>query len=116
MNMPSKDEVKGAWKQHVGAAKIAWGKLTEDEFLQLEGHQDKLVGLVLDFNPMVTRRSTRAAFGQWVARLPTIGTQIHLYQLARLYRTVGMLLRSGMPAVTSMNMSSGLLSESLRRT
>jgi len=46
--------------------------------------------------------------------VPAIGRQLRLYQLARLYRTVGMLLRSGMPAVTAMTMSSGLLSESLR--
>ncbi len=46
MNMPSVNQVKGAWKQHVGAAKIAWGKLTEDELLKLEGHQQKLTGLV----------------------------------------------------------------------
>lgn len=44
--LPSVDEVKGKWKQHVGAAKIAWGKLTEDELLKLEGHQDRLAGLV----------------------------------------------------------------------
>lgn len=46
MSMPSVDEVKGKWKQQVGAAKIAWGKLTEDELLKLEGHQQKLAGLV----------------------------------------------------------------------
>ncbi len=50
-------------------------------------------------------------FGTWFAKVPAIGRQLRLYQLARLYRTVGMLLRSGMPAVTAMNMSSGLLSE-----
>lgn len=44
--MPSTDEIKGKWKQHVGAAKIVWGKLTEDELLKLEGHQQKLSGLV----------------------------------------------------------------------
>lgn len=44
--LPSVDEIKGKWKQHVGAAKIAWGKLTEDELLKLEGHQDRLTGLV----------------------------------------------------------------------
>ena len=44
--MPSVDEVKGKWKQQVGAAKIAWGKLTEDELLKLEGHEQKLAGLV----------------------------------------------------------------------
>jgi general secretion pathway protein F len=62
----------------------------------------------------ISRRTTRAAFGAWVAKLPAIGRQLRLYQLARLYRTVGMLLRSGMPAVTAMSMSSGLLSEALR--
>lgn len=46
MSVPSVDEVKGAWKQRVGAAKIAWGKLTEDELLRLEGHEQKLAGLV----------------------------------------------------------------------
>ncbi len=46
MNLPTADELKGKWKQHVGAAKIAWGKLTEDELLKIEGHQQKLVGLV----------------------------------------------------------------------
>ena len=46
MSLPSADEIKGKWKQHVGAAKIAWGKLTEDELLRLEGHQQKLAGLV----------------------------------------------------------------------
>jgi uncharacterized protein YjbJ (UPF0337 family) len=46
MNLPSVDEVKGKWKQQIGAAKIAWGKLTEDELLRLEGHQQKLAGLV----------------------------------------------------------------------
>src|SRR3984893_17526183 len=56
----------------------------------------------------------RGLFGAWFAKVPAIGRQLRLYQLARLYRTVGMLLRSGMPAVTAMTMSSGLLSEALR--
>ena len=46
MSLPSADEMKGKWKQQVGAAKIAWGKLTDDELLKLEGQQDKLTGLV----------------------------------------------------------------------
>ena len=46
MNLPSVDEIKGQWKQHIVAAKIAWGKLTEDELLKLEGHEQKLAGLV----------------------------------------------------------------------
>lgn len=47
MNLPgSVDEAKGLWKQQVGAAKIAWGKITEDEWLKLEGHEQKLAGLI----------------------------------------------------------------------
>ena len=44
--MPSVDEIKGKWKQQVGAAKIAWGKLTDDELMKLDGHHDRLIGLV----------------------------------------------------------------------
>lgn len=62
----------------------------------------------------LSRRSTRAALGSWIVRIPTIGRQLHLYQLARLYRTVGMLLRGGMPAVTALQMSSGVLGEALK--
>lgn len=46
MSLPSVSEVQGKWKQHVGAAKIAWGKLTDDELLKVEGQQQKLSGLV----------------------------------------------------------------------
>ncbi len=51
----------------------------------------------------------RAAVGRAVARIPTIGRQIELYQLARMYRTVGMLLRGGLPVVTAFEMTRGLL-------
>lgn len=44
--IPSVDEIKGKWKQQVGAAKIAWGKLTEDELLKADGREEKLAGLV----------------------------------------------------------------------
>lgn len=46
MTLPNSDQVKGEWKQQVGAAKVAWGKLTDDELLQTEGHAEKLAGLV----------------------------------------------------------------------
>lgn len=46
MNTPSMDGIKGQWKQQVGAAKVAWGKLTDDELLKVEGHAQKLAGLV----------------------------------------------------------------------
>ncbi|TKD38745.1 CsbD family protein [Azotobacter chroococcum] len=46
MGLPSADELNGKWKQQVGAAKLAWGKLTEDELLQAEGREEKLAGLI----------------------------------------------------------------------
>lgn len=44
--VPSAGEIKGRWQQHVGAAKVTWGKLTEDELIQIEGHAQQLVGLI----------------------------------------------------------------------
>ncbi|MHB8726471.1 MAG: type II secretion system F family protein [Casimicrobiaceae bacterium] len=90
---------------------LQWGQM-------LEAHTLTVVlagaGGLATIGYALTRPATRAAFGAWFSRLPAIGRQLRLYQLARLYRTVGMLLRSGMPAVTAMSMSSGLLSETLR--
>jgi len=42
----NEDVRKGKWKRQVGAAKILWGRLTDDELLKAEGHVEKLVGLV----------------------------------------------------------------------
>ncbi len=57
----------------------------------------------------VLRPGFRAAVGRLFARIPMVGYQIDLYQLARLYRTVGMLLRGGLPVVTAFEMTRGLL-------
>jgi general secretion pathway protein F len=49
-----------------------------------------------------------------VARVPAIGARILVYHLARMYRTIGMLLRGGTPIVTALVMVAGLLPEELR--
>lgn len=46
MSLFNSTKIQGEWKQHVGAAKILWGKLTDDEILKSEGHMDKLSGLI----------------------------------------------------------------------
>ena len=47
-------------------------------------------------------------------KIPNIGNRIHIYQLARFYRTFGMLLKGGVPVVPALEMVSGLLQEDLR--
>jgi uncharacterized protein YjbJ (UPF0337 family) len=45
-SLPSGTELKGRWKQRIGAARIAWSRLTEDELVKIEGHEQKLSGLI----------------------------------------------------------------------
>ena len=39
--LAGRDRTKARWKQSLGAAKLAWGKLTDDELLQIEGRADR---------------------------------------------------------------------------
>jgi general secretion pathway protein F len=49
-----------------------------------------------------------------VRRIPAIGRILQIFFLARLYRTLGMLLRGGIPAVSALEMASGVLESGLR--
>ena len=73
-----------------------------------------LIGIAVALVHVALRPSLRAMVGRRLAAIPMIGRHMRTYQLARLYRTVGMLLRGGLPAVTSFDMSAGLLSAALR--
>jgi uncharacterized protein YjbJ (UPF0337 family) len=42
----NEDIVKGKWKQFRGELKNLWGKITDDEWDQVDGQQDKLAGLI----------------------------------------------------------------------
>jgi len=83
-----------------------WGKL-------LAAHgTGVLIGFIVTVvlvGRAVMRPEFRMAVGRMIARIPTIGHQLELYQLARLYRTVGMLLRGGLPVVQAFEMTRGLL-------
>jgi general secretion pathway protein F len=60
----------------------------------------------------------RPANKQWLMRklwqVPAIGNRMRIYQLARFYRTLGMLLQGGTPIVAALQMASDLLQTSLR--
>lgn len=38
------DEIHGKWNQLKGEAQIKWGKLTDDDWAQINGNKDKLLG------------------------------------------------------------------------
>jgi general secretion pathway protein F len=46
--------------------------------------------------------------------LPGIGQRLHVYQMARFYRSLGMLLQGGMPILVALRLVSGLLQETKR--
>src|SRR6266850_943543 len=58
--------------------------------------------------------AARRWFGEKLWRVPAIGSRMRLYQLARFYRTLGMLLRGGTPIVAALDMASGLLVPALQ--
>jgi len=52
--------------------------------------------------------------GRVAQRIPAIGERLRVYHLARLYRTLGMLLRGGTPLVTALGMVAGLMPAGMR--
>ncbi len=65
---------------------------------------------------MFTRDAVRASLGRTITRIPRVGEFVRVYQLARFYRTLGMLLRAGIPAVPALSMVTALLPASLRNS
>src|SRR4051812_21938857 len=62
----------------------------------------------------LSRPYVRSVVMQRIWRLPVLGERMKTYQLARLYRTAGMLMRAGIPAVRALEMVEDLLSAHLR--
>jgi general secretion pathway protein F len=73
-----------------------------------------LVLLVFAMTWFVSKASFRAALNARLWRIPAVGEHMKVYQLARLYRTAGMLLRAGIPAVRALDMVRDLLATHLR--
>jgi general secretion pathway protein F len=62
----------------------------------------------------LSRQDVRAWLNSRLWRIPALGSRMKVYQLARLYRTAGMLLRAGIPAVRALDMVRDLLAAHLR--
>jgi general secretion pathway protein F len=90
---------------------LQWGQLLDAHVaLVITG----LVAALAAAGYALSRPALRAAAGRWVARIPAVGQQLHVYQLARLYRTTGMLIRGGIPAVSALRMSAGVVRANAR--
>jgi general secretion pathway protein F len=62
----------------------------------------------------LSRSEIRAWLNTRLWRIPALGERMKVYQLARLYRTAGMLLNAGIPAVRALDMVRELLAAHLR--
>ncbi len=43
---PIWEKIKGSWTQTKGAVKEQWGKLTDDDLMEIQGRRDQLVGKI----------------------------------------------------------------------
>ncbi len=71
--MLNTDILKGKWKEIKGDVKAKWGKLTDDDLMEIEGNADKFVGILQkrygyskdeaerDYNDFLLRYQKRAA-------------------------------------------------------
>ena len=90
---------------------LQWGVL-----LQTHGQMVLLlvVGAVSAAVYGLTRPSLREFLLLKLWHIPAVGERMHVYQLARFYRTLAMLLKGGIPVVSALDMVSGLLQPVLR--
>ena len=90
---------------------LKWG-----QFIESNGITALIVAVVVV--AVVATLAREPAVRQWVAdrvwQLPVVGQRWRVYQLARFYRTLGMLLRGGTPIIPALTMTSGLLTVSLQ--
>lgn len=89
---------------------LQWGQTVAQNWPVLLGLMVALViALTLSGGQWLTQRLIEQLW-----QIPALGERMRVFQLARLYRTLGMLLRGGIPIVTALDMVGDLLSPALR--
>jgi general secretion pathway protein F len=63
----------------------------------------------------VMQASFRTKIQQLFLKIPAFGRKLGVFQLARFYRTLGMLLKAGMPILNGLDTVSGLLDKNLQQ-
>lgn len=102
-------EERAASLPFVSKVLLAWGQAVHANAALMIGI---LVGLVV--LTVYAFKAYRTQIGNALWRVPAIGERLKVYQLARFYRTIGMLLRGGMPLVSALEMGAELLHPVLR--
>ena len=96
----------------MSALMLGWGRFLQANALAVSAAVCLLIaGAVY----LVSQPGVRLALERWLLGLPRLGERMRIYQLARLYRTLAMLLRGGMPAVAAMRNAGDLLRPELRQ-
>ncbi len=90
---------------------LRWGKLLQANGASVSAW---LILLVIGAAYLGSRAATRNWLMQRLWQLPAAGERMRVYQLARFYRTLGMLLRGGMPIGAALKMVSDLLRTQLK--
>jgi general secretion pathway protein F len=89
---------------------LEWGQL-----VQAHGGILLMValGVLVALGYGLSHSSVRTRLGLLAWRFPALGDRMRMFQMARFYRTLGMLLSGGMPILTALEMARGLLSSAL---
>lgn len=90
---------------------LEWGRFASAHATVLIGGIVVIIGLAAY---SLSQPGSRVWLMQTIQRVPAIGERVRLYQLSRLYRTLGMLLRGGIPVVTAIDMAKSLLAVELQ--
>ena len=90
---------------------LEWGLL-------LRSHGASVLAATLGLAAAVGFGLSRVSVRQWAAerlwRIPALGERLRVYQVARMFRAVAMLLKGGIPIVTALGIVEGLLRPALR--
>jgi general secretion pathway protein F len=90
---------------------LHWGQL-------LHAHGAMVALVAIAATALAAHGATRPQVRAWIMhrawRIPAIGARMRIYQLARFYRTLGMLLRGGIPVRQALDMVADLLHPALR--
>ena len=90
---------------------MEWGRFAHERSWEMAGMMVLILGV---FIYGVTRPSVWIYIMQRLWHIPAVGERMRIYQLARFYKTLGMLLRGGIPITQALEMVSGLLQPHFR--